>query len=47
VVVNSSGRLGVAPAPSASLANTVEELTEKLERQQRQIERLRERVKGG
>ena len=50
VVVNSSGRLGVEPAPSASapsIANTVEQLTEKLERQQHQIERLREQVKGG
>ena len=49
VVINSSGRLGTAPAPASatSLAATVEDLTAELKRQQHQIERLRERVKGG
>ena len=50
VVINSNGKLGTAPAPSAStasLAATVEQLTDQLERQQGQIERLREQVKGG
>jgi len=49
VVINSNGRLGTAPAASAStapLATTVEELTAELKHQQRQIDRLRERVKG-
>jgi hypothetical protein len=44
------GQLGVAPAASASapsLANTVAKLSEQLRRRQRQIERLRERVKEG
>ncbi len=54
VVVNSSGRLGVAPAPSASLANTIEQLAAQVERQrsenarqQREIDRLRGQLKGG
>jgi hypothetical protein len=50
VVINSNGKLGTAPATSAStasLAGTVERLTDQLERQQRQIERLRAQVKGG
>ena len=50
VVVNGFGQLGTAPAATASttaLADSVEQLTQKLERQQRQIERLRAQVKGG
>jgi hypothetical protein len=50
VVVRSPGRLGVGRASSAStasLAATVRGLTAELERQQRQIERLSARVKGG
>ena len=50
VLINSNGRLGTAPAPAASttsLAATVEELTAELKHQRRQIDRLRERVKGG
>ena len=43
VVVNSNGRLGVAPAASASTAS----LAATVERLQRQVRRLRERVKGG
>jgi hypothetical protein len=43
VVINSNGKLGTAPAPSASgksLAATVERL-------QRQVDRLRQRVRQG
>jgi hypothetical protein len=50
VVVKSNGQLGTAPAASASatsLATTVERLSAQLTRQQRQIDRLRERVRGG
>jgi hypothetical protein len=50
VVVRSNGQLGVAPSSSmstASLAATVRDLTTELNRQQRQIERLRRQVKGG
>jgi hypothetical protein len=50
VVVSSNGRLGVAPAISASptsMANAVDRLTKQLERQRQQIERLRRQVKGG
>ena len=43
VVVNSSGQLGTAPAASASTAS----LAATVERLQRQVRRLRERVKGG
>ena len=43
VVVKSDGKLGVAPAASASTAS----LTATVERLQRQVKRLRERVKGG
>ena len=43
VVVNSNGQLGVAPAGSASTAS----LAATVERLQRQVERLREQVKGG
>ena len=43
VVVNSSGQLGVAPAASASSAS----LAATVERLQRQVRRLRARVKGG
>jgi hypothetical protein len=49
VVINSAGKLGVAPATAArpSLTDTVARLTEQLKHQQRQIERLRKQVKGG
>ena len=50
VVIRSNGQLGVAPtssASTASLAATVRDLTTELNRQQRQIDRLRERVTGG
>jgi hypothetical protein len=50
VVVRPNGQLGVAPASSMStesLAATVDRLTNQLKRQQRQIERLREHVRGG
>ena len=43
VVVKSNGQLGTAPALSASTAS----LAATVERLQRQVERLRERVKGG
>jgi hypothetical protein len=44
VVVRSNGQLGTAP--TASLSETVDRLIAQLKRQQRQIDRLRERVKG-
>ena len=43
VVVNSNGKLGTAPASSASDAS----LAATVERLQRQVERLRAQVKGG
>ena len=43
VVVKSNGQLGTAPAASASTAS----LAATVERLQRQVERLREQVKGG
>ena len=43
VVVKSNGQLGTAPARSASTAS----LAATVERLQRQVERLREQVKGG
>ena len=50
VLISAKGRLGTAPAGSpttTSLAATVERLSAQLTRQQRQIDRLRDRVKGG
>ena len=50
VLISSKGRLGTAPAGSpttTSLAATVERLSAQLPRPQRQIDRLRDRVKGG
>jgi hypothetical protein len=43
VVVNADGQLGVAATPAASTAS----LAATVERLQRQVERLRERVNGG
>ena len=52
VVVNSSGQLGTATAAKSAadlgqLMDTVERQQHALKHQQRQIERLREQVKGG
>jgi hypothetical protein len=49
VVVNSNGKLGTAPAPSAGGLSAAEGewLLATVKRQQRQIERLRARVRGG
>ena len=49
VRINAQGQLGTAPGPGGggALGATVKRLAAENARQQRQIERLRERVKGG
>ena len=49
VVINSNGKLGTAPAPAAGGLSAAQGdwLLATVKRQQRQIERLRERVSGG
>jgi hypothetical protein len=49
VVINSNGKLGTAPAPAPGGLSAAqgEWLLATVKRQQRQIERLRERVRGG
>jgi hypothetical protein len=50
VLVSPNGKLGTAPARSdvaTPLASTIRRLESELRRQQRQIDRLRERVRGG
>jgi hypothetical protein len=50
VLVGPNGKLGTAPARSdiaTPLASTIRRLESELRRQQRQIDRLRERVRGG
>jgi hypothetical protein len=48
VLISPNGKLGTAPVRSGAkpLAATVTRLSAELRRQQRQLERLRERVKG-
>jgi hypothetical protein len=50
VVMNASGRLGTAPAPAAPLkaqSKMLNALTAQVKRQEREIQRLRERVQRG